>query len=70
LEILEVYDFECTESTYLLNGKALDITDLEIIANNDGLTLDQFECWFDKKEFSGQVICWSKVWYNTSILRY
>jgi hypothetical protein len=63
LLIVQVYDFEYTKSVYLLDGKELNKVQLEKIANNDGLPLEQFECWFNKKEFSGQVICWGKVDY-------
>lgn len=66
LLIIKVYDFECTKSAYLLDGKELNKVQLEEIANNDGLSLEQFECWFNKKEFSGQVICWGNVNYQNN----
>lgn len=33
---------------------------LELLAKNDGLTLSDFEAWFNKLPFSGQIISWDQ----------
>lgn len=59
IQLKKVYDFELNKFEFILNGCILDLSKLTTLANNDGLTVDDFECWFNVKEFSGQVLCWS-----------
>ncbi|PWK20292.1 hypothetical protein LV89_03835 [Arcicella aurantiaca] len=46
------------------NYKLLTEKELEVIAKNDGLSLQQFIDWFTKtpkfKGFEGQIICWNE----------
>lgn len=56
IEIKKIWDFEIKDAEYYLNGKALSLGDLKIVAENDGLTVDELECWFNVKEFSGQIM--------------
>lgn len=66
LEVKQVYDFELRKGdfNYYLNGKLLKIDQLKEVAKNDGLHIDDFECWFNSADFDGQIICWSdKVKY-------
>jgi len=62
LVVKSIYEFEIkpNDTNYYLNGKALSYTELKVLAQNDGLSLDDFECWFNVKQFKGQVICWSE----------
>jgi hypothetical protein len=61
MEVKRVWRFETERSNYLLNSKKLGLGELKVIAGNDGLSIDDFECWFRwPKEFSGQIICWDE----------
>lgn len=44
----------------LINGQELLEWPLLTLAENDGLSVDDFIDWFGKKEFRGQIICWNK----------
>lgn len=44
----------------LINGQELLEWPLLTLAENDGLSVDDFIYWFGKKEFTGQIICWNK----------
>lgn len=59
MEVKQIFSFELKKSDYILSGKKLSLNDLEVVAKNDGLSCDDFECWFNSKPFKGQVICWS-----------
>lgn len=59
MEVKKVYDFELNNCEFILNGKILGLKKLTVLAQNDGLSCEDFECWFNSKEFKGQVICWS-----------
>ena len=61
LEVKQIYNFELRKSdlNFHLNGKLLKIDQLKDIAKNDGLTLDDFDEWFNSPDFDGQIICWS-----------
>lgn len=63
IEVKKIYSFELKEAELILNGKILDLSLLGVLAQNDGLSSEDFECWFNSNEFSGQVICWSDVNY-------
>lgn len=56
---LTVYDFEILHGQYLLNGTKLNYSELKEVAKNDGLTADDFECWFNVDFFDGQILCWN-----------
>lgn len=65
IKVKQVLPFSLTGTDYILNGKVLDLDSLRVLAMNDGLTSDDFECWFAKDgEFDGQVICWGEVSYE------
>lgn len=54
-----VWAFDIDKTGYHVNGSdPLTLQQLRILAQNDGLTSDDFECWFDVDELHGQVICW------------
>lgn len=59
IEIKKVWDFKTTDEDYILNGKKLGLAALTEVAKNDGLNVDDFECWFPKI-FAGQIICWNE----------
>lgn len=62
IEVKKTFAFEITkDGTYLLNNNPLIIGSLKTVAQNDGLEIDDFECWFPDKEFSGQIICWNET---------
>lgn len=60
LTVSKVWQFDIDPLTrnYLLNGIELHYHQIKRIATNDGLEMDDFECWFPK-EFRGQIICWN-----------
>ena len=65
IEIVKTWDFdiEPLAGDYLLNGHPIKLDQLKVIALNDGLEVDDFECWFKLKKgkgFIGQIICWNK----------
>lgn len=62
LQVKKTYKFEITKKgDYKLNGKKIKYDKLKIIALNDGFEhLDDFEQWFSKKTFKGQLITWSE----------
>lgn len=66
--LTDVFDFEikldeADEPSIFINGKFyshIGAEDSEKIANNDGITLDEFKSWFKyPKPFSGQILCWN-----------
>lgn len=61
MEVKQIYSFELQKGdfNYYLNGKLLKIDQLKEVAKNDGLHIDDFECWFNSADFDGQIICWS-----------
>lgn len=63
IEIKKIYSFEIIGSDYILNDEILDLASLRVLAQNDGLSSDDFENWFNVDEFDGQVICWGDVNY-------
>lgn len=60
VEIKKTWPFELTKEDFILNGKVLHLKELTMVAMNDGLTCEDFECWFNSKPFTGQVICWDE----------
>ncbi len=61
IEIKNIYPFELTKYEFILNGQKLGLKELEVVAKNDGLSSEDFEYWFNSKDFKGQVICWSDI---------
>jgi hypothetical protein len=67
IRIEKVWEFGISKSDYFINDgtgiKMISYDLLKSIARNDGLELDDFECWFalhpKKKEqyFTGQILC-------------
>ena len=58
--IKKIYSFskDLISDDFYLNGKKLNNNQLNIVASNDGLLIDDFLSWFNKP-FNGQIICWS-----------
>lgn len=56
ITIKKVWPFELINGEFYLPGASCT-TIIQTIANNDGLTLDDFKEWFNKP-FKGQIICW------------
>lgn len=69
VQLKKIYPFELTDSGYKVNGVDAGFDALSCLAENDGLTIDDFECWFaghGKKKnscFTGQILCWGDVNY-------
>lgn len=69
IEIKKVYDIEIYQNNEIhINGvwmASFGSLNCELIANNDGLEMIDFQNWFCKLPFKGQIICWSdNVNYN------
>lgn len=60
IEVKKVWDITINFAYELIkiNNKEIDPSHFEMLAHNDGLTFDEFESWFGKKLFQGQIICW------------
>lgn len=59
IAVKKVWNFKIEGPHFILNDKYLTIKELTTIANNDGLTIDDFLIWFDAPHFDGQIICWN-----------
>lgn len=62
IEVKRTWTFEILNFGYAVDGAFQSYNELKIIAANDGLTVDDFECWFNVKKnevFEGQIICWN-----------
>ena len=62
-EILEVWDIIIDQFKNIHirgNEFILSQKEEEILANNDGLSFNDFFQWFDKVPFEGQIICWKE----------
>jgi len=61
LTVKKIWNFSICPFTgdYLLFEEPLKLHQVKEIALNDGLEVDDFECWFPKS-FSGQIICWNE----------
>lgn len=66
VEIKKVFNIDTDGILWWINGQPAPSYVLTKVALNDGLSLEDFYCWFDchpKKEgsgFSGQIICWDE----------
>ena len=59
-EIKNVWDIEINEATEIsINGKFISYGWEGELANNDGLSWQEFNDWFVKLPFKGQIICWN-----------
>lgn len=72
IEVVKVYKFEMKpalffdECQFYVDGNRIIGDDLELVALNDGLSIQDFICWFagpmlassTRKPFNGQIICW------------
>lgn len=68
IEIKRVLDIDIKEGgVILINGNWFadlrffdgNQTSLIALANNDGLTVDEMQSWFNKLPFSGQILIWN-----------
>jgi hypothetical protein len=59
IEVQKIWTFKIEGPVYWFDGYAMTLNEIKELANNDGLDTDDFECWFNVKEFDGQVICWN-----------
>jgi hypothetical protein len=61
IEIKKIWDFsrDLISGKYYLNGHEIDARKLELIAKNDGLSVEDFKAWLNKP-FLGQVLCWNE----------
>lgn len=57
----KTFDFELTHSDFLVDGKIYCLKALTALAHNDGLSSDDFECWFNEEPFDGQIIVWNNA---------
>jgi hypothetical protein len=55
----KTFDFELSKSDFIVNGIVYGLKELEKLAMNDGLSCEDFECWFNSNEFDGQIIVWN-----------
>mgnify|MGYP000913225095 FL=1 len=63
-EIKNVWDIEINEATEIsINGKFISYGWEVELANNDGLSWQEFNDWFVKLPFKGQIICWNDAVY-------
>ena len=59
-EIKNVWDIEINEATEIsINGKFISYGWEVELVNNDGLSWQEFNDWFVKLPFKGQIICWN-----------
>jgi len=59
VEIVSIWNFEFNGMYFMIDGRILNIHEVTKLANNDGLSYDDFVSWF-KKPMEGQIICWDK----------
>lgn len=61
VEIKKTWDFriDATDGNYWIGNDCLSYDQVKQVASNDGLLVDDFECWFEKR-FEGQIICWNE----------
>lgn len=58
ITIVKIWKFEYNGVHFLLDGVEQSHANLEVIARNDGLDVNDFYAWFPKV-FTGQLISWS-----------
>ncbi len=58
IAVVKTYEAMIISGNLMINGQTYD-HDIVSIANNDGLSENDFINWFDfDKDFTGQIICW------------
>lgn len=61
--LINVYDIsigQWDQSSYAISINGKEFGDMDTLANNDGLSLADFQDWFPLgKTFDGQILCWS-----------
>lgn len=67
IEVVKTWAFEVTKEGYFLEGERLGLYQLEEIAKNDGLLVNDLELWFNKP-INGQIICWNEEIDYTHII--
>jgi hypothetical protein len=55
----KTFDFILDKANFFVNGSTYGLKQLERLAMNDGLSCEDFECWFNSAPFDGQIICWN-----------
>jgi hypothetical protein len=63
IEVKKTFQFEILNDGYAIDGCFQSLKELSVVAKNDGLEVDDFECWFNikhSKYFNGQIICWNE----------
>lgn len=61
ITIEKIWDFEVVDMVYELNGRVINYPEIQKLAENDGLSIQDFHNWFIHYEtFKGQIICWNK----------
>lgn len=63
IEVKKTFDFHIRKNDYFINHSPVNYNQLKFVAANDGLEIDDFECWFNVKKgevFAGQIICWNE----------
>jgi hypothetical protein len=64
IEVKKTFDFHIRKHDYFINHSPVNYNQLKVVAANDGLAIDDFECWFNVKKgevFAGQIICWNST---------
>ncbi len=63
MEVRKTYDFDIDkDGNYLLNNHKVMLDMLKVIARNDGFeNYEDFEHWFPKGIFKGQIISWHDI---------
>lgn len=61
--VVKTYNIETTKplkdgAIIKINGKSIGSSTIELLAKNDGLSLNDFKHWFNKPLPSGQIIIW------------
>jgi len=60
LTVVETYPFSLELAKAKVSGRI--VSDLRVLARNDGLSVEDFLAWFYPK-YSGYIICWQPVNY-------
>ena len=61
VEIKKIWEFQIIDTVFYVNGRKLTLTELAVVAINDGLSLFEFIEWFEHPTpFDGQIICWDE----------
>ena len=55
----KTFDFTLDKVNFFVNGNTYGLKQLERLAMNDGLSCEDFECWFNSNPFDGQIIVWN-----------